>query len=465
MSSLGAVLAIATATLIVLLPRHRAMMPILAAVCFLPIGQSLQVAGLNFYLFRLVLFASLVRIVIRGEARDVRWCRLDTLVFCWAAVVVVFGTLGNPGLTPFITLLGALYNGLASYVVCRALVTDRKEFLIQLRFLAIMAVPLAVAMTLEKATGRNIFAILGGVPEFTFVRDGKVRAQGAFKHPILAGTFGATLLPLMVAMAGMRDRSLKWSGVVGTACAAFIAWAAASSGAFLAAAGGVAALCLWPLRRSLRAVRIAAVLLVLVLQAGMNRPVWWIFDSIGGLTGGSGWHRSYIIDAAIRHFREWWLIGTPVTAHWGGYPPPPGDPNNIDLTNQFVVEAVGGGALRLFLFAAIIWLCFRSLGRAFRARGASIQPQTEWLAWCVGVTLLAHCVCFFSVAYFDQMIFYWFWLLSVIAAGTMQGTWLIRDRSTDSIRRSTALKSRVAASPPEEERRTLASLLTRHRER
>ncbi len=92
--------------------------------------------------------------------------------------------------------------------------------------------------------------------------------------------------------------------------------------------------------------------------------------------------------------------------HWGGYPLPPNDPNNIDLTNHFLVEAVGGGVLRLGLFLAIIWTCFRGLGRAFRVRRGSIHPDTEWLAWTTGVALLAHCVCFFSVAYYDQMIFY-----------------------------------------------------------
>jgi len=435
LTPLGAALAVLSAILILTLPRRVALLPILAGVVFLPIGQSLQVAGLDFYLFRLVLLAALIRITLRGEAAAVGWCRLDTLVLVWAIVCLVFGSLSHPGLSAFITLSGVLYNGLASYIVTRALVRDRGEFVTQLRFLALMIVPLTALMGLEKATGRNLFSVLGGVNEITLVRDGEVRAQGPFQHPILAGTFGATLLPLVLGLARMRSPRLRWRGIVGSVCALGITVAAASSGALLAAMTSVVALCVWPMRRSLRLVRVGLLLLLLVLQAGMSRPLWWIFDTIGSITGGTGWHRSYIIDAAIRHWREWILVGTPVTAHWGGYPPPPNDPNNIDITNQFIVEAVSGGALRLILFVTIIWTCFKSLGVAFRGR-RRIHPQTEWLAWATGVALLAHCIAFFSIAYFDQLVFFWFWLLSVVAAGAMERGWLVRDRVPHRARRA-----------------------------
>ena len=52
----------------------------------------------------------------------------------------------------------------------------------------------------------------------------------------------------------------------------------------------------------------------------------------------------------------------------------------------------------------------------------------------MGVALLAHCISFFSMAYFDRTIFYFFWLLSAIAAGTMEGNWLICDRPGRSFR-------------------------------
>jgi uncharacterized membrane protein YeaQ/YmgE (transglycosylase-associated protein family) len=430
LTPLGVTVTVLAAILITLLPRRMAMMPIMAAVCFLPTGQSLQIAGLHFYLFRLVLLASLTRVLIRGEVRSIRWCLLDTLMFSWMAAFVVFGSLSQ---VSFITQGGITFDWLTGYIVARSLLRDRNDFLLQIRFLAIVIIPLASAMIVEMATGRNLFAVLGGVAETSALRDGKVRAQGAFQHSILAGTFGATLLPLMIGLIRMGNRRLRLSGIIGSFCAALIVLAAASSGPFLAAWGSIVTFCIWGLRHSLRLVRVGLLLIVLMLQAGMDRPVWWIFDAVGDFAGGSGWHRSYIIDAAIRHWDEWWLVGTSRTVHWGGYPPPPNDPNNVDITNEYIAQAVHGGALTLFLFLAILWTCFKRLGTAFRTKRGSIEPETEWLAWCTGVALLAHCISFLSVSYYDQTIFYFFWLLSAIAAGTMEQTWLICDQPVRSV--------------------------------
>jgi hypothetical protein len=52
----------------------------------------------------------------------------------------------------------------------------------------------------------------------------------------------------------------------------------------------------------------------------------------------------------------------PVTVHWGGFHAPMNDPNNIDITNHFLAEAVGGGVVRLGLF-------WRSSGRASEGWG------------------------------------------------------------------------------------------------
>jgi hypothetical protein len=500
LSPLSAALALFAGTLITLLPRRMAMMPILAGLCFLPSGQSLEIAGLHFYLFRLILLVSFTRVLIRGEIRSIRWCQLDTLVVLWITAFVGFGSLNTAGAS-FITLGGIAFDWLTSYIVTRSLLRDRDDVYLQIHFLAIMIIPLAATMIVEKEMGSNVFAVLGGVNEISVIREGQVRAQGPFQHPILTGTFGATLLPLMIGLIRMRNGRLIWSGVAGSFCAALIVWAAASSGPLLAAWSCMAAFCFWGLRQSLFLVRIGLLLIVLMLQAGMDRPAWWIFDTVGLLSGGTGWHRSYIIDAAIRHWDEWWLIGTSRTVHWGGFPPAVGNPDNIDITNEYILQAVTGGALTLCLFLAILWTCFNQVGSAFHAKRRAIDPETEWLTWCTGVALLAlisffsmtyfdqktffilcffltillmclkqvrfafhagrrsidpegewlswcmgvalltHCISFFSMAYFDRNIFYFFWLLSAIAAGTTERTWLICDQSVQSVRRATSQQS------------------------
>jgi len=45
-------------------------------------------------------------------------------------------------------------------------------------------------------------------------------------------------------------------------------------------------------------------------------PIWFLIGRLSAIIGGTGWARSELIDQAIKHFSEWWLLGTTYTAHW-----------------------------------------------------------------------------------------------------------------------------------------------------
>ena len=55
-------------------------------------------------------------------------------------------------------------------------------------------------------------------------------------------------------------------------------------------------------------------------------------DVFGGSTG---WHRAWLIDTAVKHFSEWWLLGIKNSGVW--------DPLLADVTNQYLVEGFDGG--------------------------------------------------------------------------------------------------------------------------
>jgi peptidoglycan/xylan/chitin deacetylase (PgdA/CDA1 family) len=152
----------------------------------------------------------------------------------------------------------------------------------------------------------------------------------------------------------------------------------------------------------MRLVRRGIVLLILAAAIVMEAPVWYLAARLSSITGGQGWHRAWLVDATIAHFGEWCLVGTTYTAHWGASQICNEDPNNIDITNQFVAEAVRGGALKLALCIAIIVQCFKAVGRGVQTRGAN-SLAGGMLCWAMGVTLFAHCVSFWSVAYYDQL--------------------------------------------------------------
>ena len=73
---------------------------------------------------------------------------------------------------------------------------------------------------------------------------------------------------------------------------------------------GIIALCFWPFRKIMRAVRWGLVFAVVLLQMVMKADVWFLLSRISDISGGSGWHRAMLIDNFIRHFGDWWLVGT-----------------------------------------------------------------------------------------------------------------------------------------------------------
>ena len=66
-----------------------------------------------------------------------------------------------------------------------------------------------------------------------------------------------------------------------------------------------------------------------------------------------------LIDGAIKHFPEWWLLGTSSTSHWGWH-------TAFDVTNQYVLEAVRGGLAGLVLFVGSIVCAYVLIGRTVR---------------------------------------------------------------------------------------------------
>jgi hypothetical protein len=278
---------------------------------------------------------------------------------------------------------------------------DLKHLVVNLLWLSL---PVACFLRWEKQTGRNFFSVFGGVPEWTAIRYGKLRAQGAFAHPILAGCFWASLLPLYVALwwQGVRKSLILAAGVA----TLFIVYACASStpAAGVGAVGvGFAALVF---RQRMKTLRWGVFGTLVALHLVMKGPVWHLISRIDLVGGSTGYHRYNLIDQTIHRFGEWWLFGTYSTAHWGWF--------LFDTANMYVNEAVRGGLVTLLLFVAVLVMAFRGVGKIL---AESKDDRGRYLfAWALGVALFAHCMMFIAVSYFGQIIVVWYLLLAAIAS-------------------------------------------------
>ena len=397
---------------LVVLSRSRqvAVGALLLTAAFIPLWQQLVVGGLHFHFFRLILLVGFVRVLTRQEVRGFKTNGLDKLFIAWALTGLLCGIIRGSGAEMF----GVAYNSLGTYLLIRLLMRKPEEVLIHLRFLAVAAVVIGVSMIWEVTTQKNLFHVFGGVPQILLERGDRVRCQGPFRSPVLAGTFGATLFPLMVGLwfQGGRNKQHAIGGALGCTVITVLS---NSSGPLLCYLVALAGLGLWSMRERMHLFRRGALAVIIGLALLMKAPVWYLIAKVSDVAGGGGWHRSYIIDLAVKHFSEWWLVGTSRTADWAtNYEVLSVDPNNMDITNHYVAQGVIGGVWMLGLFLTIIILGFKAVGRALHS-GAD-QRLAPKLSWAIGVTLTAHCAAFFSVSYFDLIQVFWFWFLAIIAS-------------------------------------------------
>lgn len=379
---------------IVLLPRKWAPIPLLAACCYMSVGQGVELGSVSLPIFRIVLAFGVFRAMLKREALPGYLNTVDKLMICMGAWLVIASFFHEqfPGSgVPFTA--GLVLEIVLVYFLTRIWCRDLSELFFVIQAVAWLLVPVAAAMVAEHVLETNLFAVFGGASEYVYVRDGKIRAQGPFQHPILAGSVGAACIPLMV---GIWKRH-RLSSLVGLAASAVMVFASTSSGPLMSLVFGATALVLWKHRSWLPAIRWVLILGYISADLLMSRPAYYLISKID-LTGSStSWYRSRLIESAIEHLPEWWLFGTDITSHWMANPL---DSRQADLTNYYIYIGVLGGLPAMFLLIAILWRCFTWVGRG--VRNTSVDPEWKFMIWCLGAALFAHAATCMSVAYFDQ---------------------------------------------------------------
>lgn len=391
------------AVLVFALPRAWALAPLLILACFVPAGQRVVVFSLDFTFLRLLVIAYWVRILLFKDYRGVRWMGLDTAVTAWIVVGSLVFMLQWASLWAVTNRAGYIYESLGLYVTFRCLLRTWPDIMRTILVLAMVSIPVMVFFLIEKSTGHNMFSVMGGVPAETLVREGELRAQGAFSHPIMAGCFFALVMVLAggMFMSGKR----RFTAIAGVVAGGAIVVACASSTPVLAVLSGGLGMALAYLRPYIASIRIGVVVTLFLLHMVMEAPVWHLIARVSAVGGSTGWHRFHLIDRAIAHFFEWAPLGTRSTAHWGV--------GLQDVTNQYILEGVRGGFLGMALFVTAIVLAFRAVGRALASE--THRQGLFWIKWAVGASLFTHCMSFIGVSYFGQTTVSWFLSLALAA--------------------------------------------------
>lgn len=404
--------------LILLLPRARAISPLLAIGILIPMDQVVVVAGLHFPMLRVLALFGFARLFWAKVARREKIFSggvngIDVALVIFAVVTAVDGIVLWQVWGEVVFQLGRLYTTFGVYFLLRFLIRDEEDVKRAIRVLAFVTILVAAFMVNERVTGLNPFyAILGGAQARVFgtamERADAYRATGCFGHPLLAGSFGGFMVPMFVAW-WQKARRQQIFAALAVAAGAVIPFTTGTSTALFALLGGVVALFLWPLRRRMRIIRWGTVGVMVTLQLVMKAPVWHLISRVHLSEGSSSYHRFELVNQCILHFWDWALMGTKDYASWGWM--------MWDLCNQYVATADTGGLIPLIALVAMLVYGFQYVGRVRRYYQG--DREQERFIWAIGAALFANVVAFMGVSYFDQTIVPWYAVLAIISTVTL----------------------------------------------
>ena len=244
------------------LRRSAAIAPLIITVVLMTLGQQVVIAGAHFPMMRIIILVGWIRIIARGEMKEIEKNKIDVYFYYWViASVLIYlipraphpNSVMHPTFSEeLMNQCGFAFDAIGSYLFARSLVRDTEDVYIAIRVLVGVSVVLAIFMTIEEITGRNLFSVLGAVPEITVIRDGRFRCQGPFTHPIHAGNFGGTLVPLCI---GLAFHGMRTIGVIGIIAGSIVTIESASSGPLMTYIFGMLAFLCWRFRDKMWKVR------------------------------------------------------------------------------------------------------------------------------------------------------------------------------------------------------------------
>jgi hypothetical protein len=408
MNFCGILFTFVTSILLFRLPRNQASLPLLLGAAYITRTQVLEIGPMHFPVMRVLIAVGLIRAMMNGERISGGMNSLDRMVRLWAIWDICSIVFHQSDVLVF--RLGVLYDTVGVYYLFRVFIRGIEDIRIVFRMVCLLLIPLAATMLVEKFKGVNPLSFIGFGPSDVATTNDHFRAQGAFGHPILAGTAGAVCLPMAVCF-WRENRRLALAGLFATLAVVF---ASGSSGPIMTLFAVVGALSLWTIRARMRAIRWLAVLAIFALNFLMNDPIYFLMARIDITGGSTGYFRAQLIQSAINHLSEWWFAGTDHTRHWmlSGIT---ADPNHTDMTNYYLQMGVWGGLPLMILFIWLIVAAFLRISQALRVRkGAPLADQ--FVIWTLGAILFGHATAFWSISYFDQTIVFLCLVLACIGS-------------------------------------------------
>lgn len=393
-------LAILFAVTMLLVPRKYFLVPFVLASCFVPTDQRIIMMGLDFTVIRMLVVVGVLRVFLYGEYRPLTVNPVDRLMLAWALCGALVYSIQHGSAEAVINRAGYVFTAVGLYWLFRQNIQSWEGIKHAFALFAVGAIVSLPFVLIEWSTGSNPFVFLGKV--ITAVREENLRCQAAFPHSIMMGLFWTLLAPVFLALARIEKQKVLYTCAF--AASVIIVIASASSTPILVLLVAVIVFGAFPWRRYTGAVAWSLVGIAAGLHVVMNAPVWHLLARVNVIGGSTGWHRYNLIDKAVTNFDEWMVMGCRNTDHWGF--------GLGDVTNQYILEGVSGGAVTLVLFLLMIYVVLRTL---LRTSLSCEGVRGRVLIWALFAMMVAHCIGFIGVSYFGQIMVVWYLTLAAAA--------------------------------------------------
>ncbi len=350
--------------------------------------------------------ALLLRLLFTRGSAKVAWRWPDMLVMLFYLWLVAANILaGTPG-TGLRTVIGSGFDTLLMYHLGRRVFANADQVGGAVKGIAIAAIILAPMALYENLTRSSPFiraltdvmgaaVYVGGGSE---VRLGMFRAFSTTQVPIYFGMAMMVLTGFMFAFRGtFRPKWLLW---VGLAAAVSCVFSSISSGPWIglmmAAGLNVFYWVRWLIVPSL----CGMVAVTIGLEFLSNRHFYNLIDRIA-MDSDNAYYRSRLMEVAMDHLSEYWLLGAAGgdLGFWGreiDYR------ETVDMVNNYLIVAVGGGVFALALYVSIKIGVMYSLIRAFKLGSPAMKP----IAFSIASLLIALSFSEFSVGLYGPALLF-----------------------------------------------------------
>ena len=417
MKSLGFCILLALIIIVFCSNRRWALLGMLVGLLYLTTGQYFVFYGLHLHSFRLLELAAFIRVIVRRELPVSKISRIDKLYILVHSSILMIFLFRSTEYQAY--QVGIFLDSIVGYFAFKGIIQDLDDLIWCLKVLIVFFIPFVLSLLVERFTGYNIFSEMGdkiGYDDFT--RYNKIRCFGSFSHPTLLGTFGSIFLAFYIGLCLLNENKIV--SIIGAIICLIVIWLSNSGGPILTTITVLIGWSLWPLRSKMKFIKLGLLGILLFLILYMKAPIWYIMDRLSSLSGGSGWHRSKLIDVFIENIDQWWLMGMSIkdTVEWLPYIL--SETGGADITNQFVLIGISAGIFPLLLFLILLTYGYTKITNSILKYQSINTKDTrkELVLWTLGVVFFANIVSWLGISYFDKTRLLWFFSWAVLTKFT-----------------------------------------------